>query len=46
MLREANISAARVLAVVLPDEAANVFVTLTARELNERIEIIARAEAR
>lgn len=44
VLRDANIAAARVLAVVLPDEAANVFVTLTARELNESIEIIARGE--
>jgi voltage-gated potassium channel len=44
VLREANIAKARVLAVVLPDEAANVFVTLTARELSETIEIIARGE--
>ncbi len=44
VLRDANIAAARVLAVVLPDEAANVFVTLTARELNEGVEIIARGE--
>jgi voltage-gated potassium channel len=44
VLRAANIAAAAVLAVVLPDEAANVFITLSARELNESIEIISRGE--
>jgi voltage-gated potassium channel len=43
-LLAAGIQRARVLATVLPDDAANVFVTLTARELNPKIEIIARAE--
>jgi voltage-gated potassium channel len=44
VLRAANIDAAKVLAVVLPAEAANVFVTLSARELNDSIQIIARGE--
>jgi voltage-gated potassium channel len=44
VLGEANIAAAAVLAVVLPDEAANVFITLSARELNGSIEIISRGE--
>jgi len=44
VLRAANIATAGVLAVVLPDEAANVFITLSARELNESLEIISRGE--
>jgi voltage-gated potassium channel len=44
VLENAGIARARVLASVLPDDAANVFITLTARELNSSIEIIARAE--
>ncbi len=44
-LVEAGIDRARVLATVLPDDSANVFITLTARELNPTIEIIARAES-
>jgi trk system potassium uptake protein TrkA/voltage-gated potassium channel len=44
-LLEAGISRARVLATVLPDDAANVFITLSARSLNPRLEIIARGEA-
>jgi len=44
-LLEAGIANARVLATVLPDDTANVFITLTARELNPTIEIIARAES-
>ena len=43
-LRAAHIDTARVLAVVLPDDAANVFVTLSARELSSTVEIIARGE--
>ncbi len=43
-LRHAGIARARVLATVLPDDAANVFITLTARDLSQEIEIIARAE--
>lgn len=43
-LREAGIERARVLATVLPDDALNVFITLSARNLNPRMEIIARGE--
>lgn len=43
-LRRAHIDTARVVAVVLPDDAANVFVTLSARELSGSVEIIARGE--
>jgi len=44
VLESAGISRARVLASVLPDDTANVFITLTARGLNETVEIIARGE--
>lgn len=40
-----RIKQARVLATVLPNDALNVFITLSARELNEKIEIIARGES-
>jgi voltage-gated potassium channel Kch len=40
----AGIERARVLATVLPDDAANVFITLSARSLNDKLEIIARGE--
>jgi voltage-gated potassium channel len=43
-LQEAGIERARVLATVLPDDAANVFITLTARELNSNLAIVARGE--
>ncbi|MCA9242534.1 MAG: potassium channel protein [Phycisphaerales bacterium] len=43
-LREAGIERARTLIAVLPDDAANVFVTLTARGLRPDLLIIARAE--
>jgi voltage-gated potassium channel len=43
-LGEAGIARARVLATVLPDDATNVFITLSARNLNPRLEIIARGE--
>ncbi|WP_186776450.1 potassium channel family protein [Rubripirellula reticaptiva] len=43
-LHEAGIFRAATLATVLPDDAANVFITLTARDLCETICIIARAE--
>jgi voltage-gated potassium channel len=43
-LRIAGIERARVLATVLPDDALNVFITLSARNLNPRMEIIARGE--
>ena len=41
----AGIGRAKVLATVLPDDAANVFITLSARSLNPTVEIIARGEA-
>ncbi|MBW4532985.1 MAG: potassium channel protein [Pleurocapsa minor HA4230-MV1] len=40
----AGIEKARVLATVLPDDAANVFITLTARGLNQGLIILARGE--
>jgi voltage-gated potassium channel len=45
ILEAAGIMRARVLATVLPDDTANVFITLTARGVNPTIEIIARAES-
>lgn len=44
VLESAGVKRARILASVLPDDAANVFITLTARELNPDMEIIARGE--
>ncbi|MGZ3275364.1 MAG: potassium channel family protein [Caulobacteraceae bacterium] len=44
-LQAAGIDKARVLATVLPDDAANVFITLSARSLNPSLHIIARGEA-
>ncbi|TWU30165.1 Inner membrane protein YbaL [Bythopirellula polymerisocia] len=44
VLLSAGVQHASVLATVLPDDAANVFITLTARVLNPEVEIIARAE--
>lgn len=44
VLREAGVERARALATVLPDDALNVFITLTARNLNPSLRIIARAE--
>jgi len=43
-LRSAGITRARILATVLANDAANVFITLSARSLNPDIEIIARGE--
>jgi voltage-gated potassium channel Kch len=43
-LRDVGIDRARTLASVLPNDAANVFITLSARSLNPSIEIIARGE--
>jgi voltage-gated potassium channel len=43
-LRQAGIARARTLATVLPNDAANVFIALSARSLNPTIEIIARGE--
>lgn len=44
-LLAAHVDRARVLATVLPDDAANVFITLSARNLSDGLEIIARGEA-
>jgi voltage-gated potassium channel Kch len=44
-LLDAGIARARALASVLPNDAANVFITLSARSLNSTIEIIARGDA-
>ncbi|NEQ50774.1 MAG: potassium channel protein [Leptolyngbya sp. SIO3F4] len=43
-LEAVGVHRARALATVLPDDAANVFITLTARELNNSITILARGE--
>jgi voltage-gated potassium channel len=40
----AGVKRAKVLATVLPDDAANVFITLSARSLNPKLHIIARGE--
>ena len=42
-LREAGLERARGLAACLPEDADNVYVVLTARDLNPRIHIVARA---
>ena len=44
-LLAAGVKRARILATVLPDDAANVFITLSARSLNPDLQIIARGEA-
>lgn len=44
-LHGAGIDRARVLATVLPNDAANVFITLSARNINPKLFIIARGEA-
>lgn len=43
ILMEAGIQNARALITTLPNDAANVFVVLTARELNPKLKIISRA---
>ncbi len=45
VLEEVGIKKARALACVVPNDAVNVFITLSARNLNKEIEIIARGEA-
>jgi len=45
VLVAAGIERARTLATVLPNDAANVFITLSARSLNQELHIIARGEA-
>lgn len=44
ILQRAGIERAKVLATVLPNDALNVFITLTARELNPNLVILARGE--
>jgi Trk K+ transport system NAD-binding subunit len=44
-LESVGIQRARALATVVPNDAANVFITLSARNLNKKLEIIARGEA-
>ena len=44
-LETAGLLRAKTLATVLPNDAANVFITLSARSLNPAVEIIARGEA-
>ncbi len=44
LLLKAGIRRAKTLVTSLPNDAANVFLTLTARNLNEHLQIIARAE--
>ncbi len=44
VLKRAGIERARVLVTALPSDAENVFITLTARNLNRRLRIIARGE--
>ena len=44
VLKDAGIDRAAYLAAVLSEDAANLFVTITARELNESIQILARGE--
>ena len=43
-LRKVGIMRARALTTVLPDDAANVFITLSARSLNKNLDIISRGE--
>lgn len=43
-LEEVGIHRAKALVAVLPDDKANVFITLTARDLNPKIKILARGE--
>jgi len=45
-LRAARVPEARALVTTLPGDADNVFITLTARELNPKLQIIARGEQR
>ncbi|MFN7964685.1 MAG: potassium channel protein [Acidobacteriota bacterium] len=44
MLRAAGIERARGLVTALPDDAANLYVVMTARDLNAQMPIVARAE--
>ncbi|MBU4435897.1 MAG: potassium channel family protein [Alphaproteobacteria bacterium] len=44
MLKAVHVERAKVMATVLADDAANVFITLSARSLNPKLHIIARGE--
>ena len=44
VLQEANIASAKALVAALPSDAENVFITLTARNLREDIQILAKSE--
>jgi voltage-gated potassium channel len=44
ILRQVNIEQAHTLVSTLPEEAQNVYLTLTARQMNARLKIIARAD--
>jgi voltage-gated potassium channel len=44
VLREAGVERAKTLVTALPSDAANVFITLTGRNLNRDLQIIARGE--
>jgi voltage-gated potassium channel Kch len=44
VLLEAGVTRAGILATVLPSDASNVFITLSARDLNPGLMIIARGE--
>jgi voltage-gated potassium channel len=44
VLREAGLERAKVLVTVMPTDAANVFITLTARQMAPSVMIVARAE--
>jgi voltage-gated potassium channel len=44
ILMQVGITRAKILATVLPDDAINVYITLTARELNGNLRIFARGE--
>lgn len=45
ILAAVGVNRARALASVVPNDAANVFITLTARNMNKQLEIISRGEA-
>jgi voltage-gated potassium channel len=44
VLNEAGLARAKALVTAIPNDAANVFITLTARQLNSKVQIVARAE--
>ncbi|MGB3262258.1 potassium channel family protein [Paenisporosarcina sp.] len=44
ILKEANVAKARGLIATLPSDSDNVFITIKAKALNEKIEVVARAE--